>query len=119
MIESVSLAPVGTVTNITGATTRVGPNETVAFEFQVTAIGGTPTVSYTYEGSLDGVVFYPIAYVTDATDTVSVAARVVTAVGTTVQFLSNPVARRYEFYRVVTTAILNVTYQARCYRVRV
>ena len=118
MIEQISLAPVNTAA-ATGATTRVGPNETVAFEFEITAIGATPTITFKYQGSLDGTNWYDVAYVTDANDTVSVATRVVTTVGTSVQFLSNPVARRYDYYRVVPSANTNVTWKASAWRIRV
>lgn len=117
MIESVTLAAPLSTGNATHPSTRLDANETVAFEFEITAVGGTPTVTFKYQGSLDGTNWYDIAYVTDATDTVAVATRVVTAIGTSVQFLSNPVARRYKFYRCVTTANTNVTYTARAYRI--
>jgi hypothetical protein len=117
MIEQGTLAAAGTTGNNTHSSFRTDANETVAFEFEVTAIGATPTVTFKYQGSLDGTNWYDTAYVTDASDTVAVAGRTVTAVGTSVQFLSNPVARRYKFYRCVTSANTNVTYTARLYRI--
>lgn len=111
------LAAVGSTGNVTGPTTRLGSNETVGFQFVVEAIGGTPTVTFKFQGSVDGVNFYDLAYVTDASDTLSVATRTVTTVGPNVAFLSNPVARRYNFYRVVTTANTNITFRAEAYQI--
>lgn len=91
--------------------------ETIVFQFVVDTIGATPTITYKWQGSPDGTVWYDVAYVTDASDTLSVAARTVTAVGATVQFLSNPVARRYLRYRLVTSANTNITYHAEVFQV--
>ena len=117
MYEKILLAPLASTGNITGTATDVNGGETVAFTFDVSAIGATPTVTYKYQGSADGVTFYNLAYVTDATDTLSVATRTATTVSQQIAFVSNPVARRYRYFRVVTTANTNVTYSASAYRI--
>jgi hypothetical protein len=103
--------------NNTHTAVRTDANETVAFEMEVTAIGATPTVTWKIQGSMDGTSFWDVAYVTDANDTVAVAGRTMTTVSSQIQFLSNPVARRYKFYRLVTSANTNVTYRARAHRI--
>ncbi len=121
MIEAIPLNAASLDATSTGNNThsavRVGPNETVAFEMEVTAIGATPTVTWKIQGSMDGTNWFDVAYVTDANDTVSVATRTMTTVSTQIAFLSNPVARRYNYYRLVTTANTNVTYKARAHRI--
>jgi len=88
------------------------PNEGVAFVFEVEAIGATPTVTYKWQGSMQGVNWFDIAYITDASAVEAVAAKVRTTVGADVQFLSQPQARIYKFYRLVVSANTNVTYKA-------
>lgn len=87
----------------------------VAFLFAVEAVGATPTATYVWEGSLDGTNWKPIAYVTDASDTVAVTARTVTTVGVEILYLANPQARFYRYYRLRVTANTNVTYRAEAY----
>lgn len=117
MYDLMTLASAGSTGNNTHASVRTDAMETMAFQFVVEAIGATPTVTYKFQGSTDNVNFYDVAYVTDATDTVATTTRTVTAVGATIAFLSNPVARRYNFYRCVTSANTNVTYRAEIYRI--
>jgi len=118
MIESIPMTGSTPQTgNQSHGATRTDANETVGFEFEVTAVGATPTVTWTVSGSMDGTNFYPVNYVTDATDTAAVTGLVSTAVGKKIIFLSNPVARRYKFYRVVTSANTNVTYSCVAWRI--
>jgi len=90
----------------------------------VTVAGATPTVTWKVQGSVDDAsvsdgnsAWFDVAYITDATDTAAVTARVRTTVGSDLQFLSNPVARRYRKYRLVTTANTNITYDADLYTI--
>ncbi|HEX2618261.1 MAG TPA: hypothetical protein VHL57_12010 [Flavobacteriales bacterium] len=119
MAEVVYLAPSGSTANgnYGGSALHNGAWEAFALQFVVEAAGGSPTVTYQFQGSLDGVNWYPIGYVTDASDTISTASRVRTSVGTDVCFISNPVARRYTFIRCVVSGINNVTFRAEAWRV--
>lgn len=111
------LAAAGSTGNTTHNSVALDAMETIGFQFVVEAVGGTPTVTFKFQGSPDNVNWYDVAYVTDASDTLSVAARTVTATGGSIQFLSNPVARRYKYYRCVTSANTNVTYRAESYQI--
>lgn len=111
--QSQKLAPLGSTGNNTHAGVPVDPGyEAVAFVFNVTAIGATPTVTYKYQGSIDGTTWYDVLYITDATDTASAATRVITTVTSHVQFLSQAGPRKYLQFRCVTSANTNVTYNA-------
>lgn len=103
--------------NNTHTAVRADAGDAYAFEMEVTAIGATPTVTWVIQGSMDGTTYFPIAYVTDATDTVAVAGRTMTTVSTQIEFLANPTARQYKFWRLVTSANTNVTYRARMHRI--
>lgn len=113
MYESLPLAPSGSTGNNTHSSVFVnGTYEAVAFQFRVTAVGATPTVTWKVQGSADGTNWYDVAYVTDASDTAATTGRTMTAVGAQIEWLSNPVARRYKYFRLVTSANTNVTYTA-------
>ena len=106
----------GSTGTTAGSTIRAeGGYVAMGFQFTVEAVGATPTLTYRWEGSLDGTVWKPVAYITDASDTLAVTDRTVTAVGTEVLFLANPVARRYRYFRLVVTANTNVTYSAKLF----
>lgn len=83
-----------------------------AIQFVVEAQGGTPTVTWQGQGSLDGVNWYNLAYITDASDTLSVAAITTVALGAQVIFLDNSTVRNYNFFRVIVSANTNTTYRA-------
>jgi hypothetical protein len=93
-----------------------GYTNAIAFQFVVEVAGGSPTVTYKFQGSFDNTNWYDIGYVTDAVDTVSQATRVRTAVGADILFISNPVARNYSYFRVVVTGNSNITWRAEGYR---
>lgn len=104
--------------NSTGSSILIGANyQNVAFVFNVTAIGATPTVTWKFQGSIDGTNWFDVAYVTDASDTLSTATEVDTTVSQSVHFLANPGTRKYKFFRCVTSANTNVTYNSAIYRV--
>lgn len=116
----ITLVATGTTGNNTSTGVRLGGSyDGLAFLFIVEAAGATPTVTWKIQGSLDptsvsdaNATWFDVAYVTDAVDTVATATRTATAVGSSVQFLANPIARQYDRYRVVTSANTNITYRA-------
>lgn len=118
MYEKHMLANAGTTGNNTHDSKQVGnAYYTLAFQFVVEAVGGTPTVTYKFQGSHDGTNWYDLAYVTDSTDTTATATRTATAVGAQTLFLANPAARAYRYVRCVTTLNTNVTYRAEAYTI--
>jgi hypothetical protein len=112
LIDKINLAPTGSTGNNTHDAVATGDYDAVVFQFVVESVGATPTVTYKFQGSVDGTNWYDIGYITDATDGISQATRTRTAVGADVAFLSNPRARKYQHFRVVTSANTNVTYRA-------
>jgi len=76
----------------------------------VTALSATNLASGSDSGN-----WYDAAFITDASDTLSVATTAVTAVGGSLHFTCNPAARRYKAYRLVTTVNTNVTYRGEVY----
>lgn len=121
VLDKLTLAAAGSVGNNTHTSVPVRSagvsGSPVAFQFVVEAAGATPTITFKFQGSLDGVNWYDIPYVTDASGAEAVAGRTVTAVGTYVNFLSNPATRGFAFYRCVTSANTNITYRAEVYPV--
>ena len=117
MYDLISLAPSGSVATGNGSTVRVEGYDALALQFVVESAGATPTITFKFQGSLDGTNWYDIAYVTDANDTTATSTKTVTAVGASVMFLDNPVARKYKFVRVVPSANTNITYRAEAYRI--
>jgi hypothetical protein len=111
-------AAAGSTGNNTHSAVKVDSDyNTVAFLFYVTAIGASPTVTWKFQGSIDGTNWHDVAYVTDASDTLSVATEVDTTVSLSTHFLANPVARKYRYFRLVTSSNTNVTYRADIYTV--
>jgi hypothetical protein len=111
------LAPGGSTGNVTGnavdASQASGP---VALQFVAEVAGTTPTVTYKFQGSLDGLNWYDVYYLTDASDTAAATARTATAVGAQVSFLdSGNSSRNYSKFRLVTSANTNVTFRAELY----
>lgn len=107
------LAPAASTGNNTHTAVSVDtPGAVPALEFVVEAVGATPTVTWKFQGSFDNVTFYDLAYVTDASDTLSVATIASTATGRKVVFPANGLIRAYKYYRLVTSANTNVTYRA-------
>jgi hypothetical protein len=106
------LAPAASTGNVTGTGYDADPAASGhAFQFVVEAIGATPTVTWKIQGSWNNSNWFDLLYVTDASDTAATTARINTVVGADIIFLSNPVARQYKYYRVVTTANTNVTFR--------
>lgn len=106
----------GSTGNATHGSVHVGADySALVLQFVVEAVGATPTVTYKWQGSADNTNWYDVAYITDASDTLSAATAVVTTVGATIKFTCNPSARRYKYYRLVTSANTNVTYRGEIY----
>lgn len=118
------LAPVGSVgtgnfpaSPSTGFQAESGGYDTLVFQLVVENVGATPTMTFKFQGSPDGTNWYDVGYVTDASDTISQAATTVTTTGAHVFFLSNPLARRYKYFRLNVSANTNVTFRGELYRV--
>lgn len=115
------LAAAGSVGNASHASVPVDENEgTLSVEFEVTAVGATPTVTWKLQGSNDGSGvpdatsdWYDLMTV-DAGDATEDISRTHTAVGIYAVFLE--LARRNPAkIRLETSANLNVTYEAEAY----
>lgn len=87
----------------------------IALEFNVEAVGATPTVTYAVQGTMvdspGANDWVPVAIIPSDSD-VAAANRVVTAVGRTYSFISQAQVRFFKKIRVVTSANTNVTYSA-------
>ena len=119
MYANLPLAPTGSTGTGTGSSVQVPGStyEALAFQLVVEAVGSSPTMTYKFQGSPDSTNWYDIGYVTDVSDTISTSTRVRTSVGADISFLSNPLARRYSFFRVVVSANTNVTYRAEAFQI--
>ena len=109
-------ASTGNNTHTAVTASGVRENGQVGFQFVVEAAGATPTVTFKYQGSLDGLTWTDVPYVTGNGNTSATATQTVTAVGTTVNFLDvNSGARMFTQFRCVTSANTNITYRAEMY----
>jgi hypothetical protein len=109
-----SLAPAGSTGNNTHSAVGISEGaERFAVQFVVEAVGGTPTVTWKAQGSMDGSNWYDVFYVTDASDTGAASTRTATAVGAQTEFLDLAGGSRfYNQFRIVTSSNTNVTYRA-------
>lgn len=118
------MANVGSTGNNTHASVPVDGTEGVevlSLEFEITAIGATPTVSWLYQGSMDGSDvpdsssdFFTLEVLPSDSATESAAVQTKTAVGvyeSSVEISRRPVRKM----RLVTSANTNVTYEADAY----
>ena len=127
--QNILSAPGGTTGTATHASVPIPAqqdNKGIDFAFVVEAVGATPTITYKYQLSADdptladgSSTFVDMNYVTDASDTAATAARAVTAVGVTHQWIAYVAAaenRKWKKVRLVTSANTNVTYhgELRC-----
>lgn len=118
MYESHVLAAKASTGNNTHAGVECGGvYDQVAVQFVVEAVGATPTVTWKVQGSADGLNWYDMIYITDASDTPAVAAEVDTVVGASIHFLANAPSRKYDWFRLVTSANTNVTYRGELYTI--
>ena len=120
MLVRTKLAPVGSTGNTTHASASLPEANNLAalcVEFEITAVGGTPTVTYKVQGSLDdGSVrdadsdWFDLMVIPANSDT-GVATDTKTAVGVYAYFLATP-RLAIRKIRLVTSANTNVTYEA-------
>lgn len=92
-------------------------DQIVAVQFEVSAVGATPTATFQIEGTLDGVNWFAVARYSESSDTVDAAAVTVTAVGRTIKYIDirkRPLLR----LRVNVTANTNVTFNAKAWALR-
>lgn len=119
-VGPIQAAAVGSTGNNNHTGVQAGPeNDSVAVDFNVEAIGATPTVTFELQGSLDttnGVDgnWFSVALISPISDTLAVSA-VVTTVTHNLYFVKQVGGheRFLAWYRVKTTANTNVTYSAR------
>ena len=127
MANYVGMRQSGTALAATGSTGNVTGNAVmlkmvgdagltgVGFQFVIEAVGATPTVTWKYQGSLDGVTWADLVYTTTANAAGSQSTQTQTATGTYINFAAAPATLMYSYYRVVTTANTNVTFRAELY----
>lgn len=121
MIDKHLLAERATGNNTHSGVFLAAEYDTVAFQLVIDAVGATPTITWKIQGSLNNDDWYDLAYITDMDDTAATAARThgsPSAGQAFIQWLSNPVARRYGYFRAVISANTNVTYTVEAYRIR-
>lgn len=120
LIDVYPLSPTGSTGNNTHTAVQMpGPGlRTVAFQFVIEAVGATPAVTWKIQGSLDGVGYMDIPYVTNTSDTTTanpITESAPTAGFRRVLWLANPLARQFRYFRLVTSANTNVTYRGELY----
>jgi len=116
------LAPVGATGNNTHASVGTDADyDVLNLEFEITAVGATPTISWLFQGSNDGLEvadaasdWFPLEVL--PSDAVVELAAVQTKVAVGVYNSSVEVSRRpVRKVRLVTSANTNVTYEAEAY----
>ena len=117
---SIDLAPAGSTGNNSHNAVGAGPpSGRIALEFNAEAVGATPTVTYSLQGSMQDSPgsndWEAIALIPPGSDTPATT-RAVTAVGRTVNHMSQGQSRFFKKYRLVTTANTNVTYSAKLWQ---
>jgi hypothetical protein len=113
------LAPVGSTSNNSHAATSVDPSsDTIAVEFVVEAVGGTPTVTYKLQGIMKSdptgataTDWFDLIMIPSDSDTAAIT-RAVTAVGRYASYISQAQSRFAKHVRLVTSLNTNVTYSA-------
>lgn len=107
----------GTGTNFSPLTGGAGRLNRWAIEFEVEAVGATPTATFTVEGLMpDGVTWAPVALVqADSTVAASSAGITVTTVGKTFRYVAGLDYRFVNGLRINVSANTNVTFSARAH----
>jgi|SRR5581483_3159294 len=127
MYELIPLTASAQTGNNTHAGVQINSYNAIAFQLVAEAVGATPTITWKIQASVDDLSvsdgnarWFDVGYITDASDTISTTTRTFgspSAGQSQVSFLSNPVARKYRRWRVVTSANTNVTYRVEAYRI--
>lgn len=111
--NSQKLAPLASTGNNTHTAVSVPPlMQALGAAFTITAVGATPTIKYEVQGSDDGTNWKPLSYVLPGGGAVLSGPRTRTTVSSDLIFFSNSRDRLYKYYRFVTTANTNVTYDS-------
>lgn len=113
----IEAAPVGSTGNNNHAAVAPHPGSSrLAIEFNVEAVGATPTVTYALQGSVSDSPtandWETIFLLPPSSDTPA-ANRVVTGVGKTIMYVSLSHIKFFARVRLVTSANTNVTYSAK------
>lgn len=113
-----TLAAAASTSNNTHTGVQVTEDITVQIgvEFNVEAVGATPTVTYALQGSFDGTNYDTTGIMLIPSNSETAAAtRVVTATGYYHSFVAQAHSRGWRYFRLVTTSNTNVTYSASLY----
>jgi hypothetical protein len=117
LLNDVRLAPVGSTGTGRFSAGNLRGARRLAVVFKVEAVGATPTVTFTVQGSLDGTNWTTLAVAQlDSSVAVSNSPITMTAVGLTERFVDGLDKRFYEFIAVNVTANTNVTFSAKAYQ---
>lgn len=116
--NTTELAPKGSVGTGLFKASGFEHADKILVEFQVEAIGATPTLTFTIQGSVDGVNFSDVEYLDlDSATAVSKAGIVVTTASLTRKYLDGLAQRFVSHVGVNVSANTNVTFSARAYKV--
>lgn len=124
-VGPILLAAAGSTGNNTHTGLQLTPTaKHVAFVFIVEAVGGGPTVTYKFQGTLDiplvadgSANWTDIALLPAGSETVTAAPAAATGVGATIFYLAQAHSRFFRRVRLVTSANTNVTYRAELYQI--
>jgi hypothetical protein len=120
--RTIPLAPKGSTGNGSFAIGGMDSAAAVCLEFQVEAVGATPTITYKLQGSVNvrpddpnppTEFFEDLELVFTDTATTHVKTDTKTATGTFVYWVEGLLPRAFRRYQLVTSANTNVTYSAR------
>lgn len=116
-IYRLEAAPAGSTGNNNHAAVAPHPGSSrLALEFNVEAVGATPTVTYALQGSLSdspGANDWETIFTVPPGSDTAAANRVVTGVGKTIVYVSLSHIKFFSRLRLVTSANTNVTYSAK------
>lgn len=103
----------GTTGNVTSSAVAINEDaEAYCAEINVSAVGGTPTVTFTLEVSMDGTNWYAIGFLSNNNDTVQTSL-VSTGVGRALLYANLVNTRFAKYIRVVSSANTNVTFDTK------
>lgn len=114
--NDILLAPAGSTGTGRFAAGGVSGAQRLAVVFDVTAVGSTPTITFTVQGSMDGTNWTSLAVAQmDSSVAVSNAGITATTVSQIVRFVDGLDKRFYDQIAVNVTANTNVTFKAKAY----